>query len=205
MSDERAMKKRKEQRRIMTQEDRRVRARAACRMPPRDRSSRRHPLGAEDNTRQTTTCSRKFEMKHTTPTISESSFTLRADGWFHLENEEFIATRKPAPCKGGHWGRSGLGVASEHSTFEHQAAQRGSPTLTTTTDACWGPGSLIAPATSIQACTHTTLVTKGRASPEPAKIPPLTRMTPLGRSSPARQPRRCAASCARSTIPLPMP
>jgi hypothetical protein len=26
-------------------------------------------------------------MKNTTPSISESSFTLRADGWFHLENE----------------------------------------------------------------------------------------------------------------------
>jgi hypothetical protein len=26
-------------------------------------------------------------MKNTAPTISESSFTLRADGWFDIENE----------------------------------------------------------------------------------------------------------------------
>ena len=43
--------------------------------------------GAKNNTPLHTTCSRKFDMKHTTPTISESSFTLRSDGWFHVENE----------------------------------------------------------------------------------------------------------------------
>jgi len=63
-------------------------------MPPRGRSSRRHPLGAKNNTRHTTTCSRKFEMKNTTPTISESSINLRADGWFHIENEGVHPNRK---------------------------------------------------------------------------------------------------------------
>jgi hypothetical protein len=60
------MKNGKEPRRTMTQEDRRVRARglqdraASGLLRPRARSSRRHPLGAKDNT---TTCSRKFDIR----------------------------------------------------------------------------------------------------------------------------------------------
>ena len=34
-----------------------------------------------------TTHYKKFDTKNTTSTISETSFTLPADGWFHIENK----------------------------------------------------------------------------------------------------------------------
>ena len=99
MSDERGDEKGKRARRTMTQEDMETSRLEAveCRRPLA--ATRQEQPEAKDKTRHITTCSRKFDMKPTSPSISESSFMLPADGWIHIEMKEFIPTRRPASCQ----------------------------------------------------------------------------------------------------------